>query len=179
MIDHDLTRRLLHWALFIALAATLVFIRILPLSTAPRVIPGPDLLICLAFAWVQRRPDYLPPLLLGAVMFLADIVMMRPPGLWAVLVIVGAEFLRSRHSPGAEMPFVAEWGLMAVVTLAITALYAMILGLLGVGGVLPTLLLVQAFLTVTLYPLVVAFTVGILNIRKPGQLELERAGQTR
>lgn len=179
MIDHELTRRLLYWALFIALAAALVFMRILPLSTAPRALPGPDLLVCLAFAWVQRRPEYLPPLLLGAVMFLTDIVLMRPPGLWSVLVLLGAEFLRSRHSPGAELPFLAEWGFMAVVTLAITAVYAIVLGLLAVRGVLPTMLLVQAFLTVTLYPLVVAFTVGILNIRKSGQLELERAGSTR
>ncbi|KAJ56378.1 hypothetical protein ACMU_05385 [Actibacterium mucosum KCTC 23349] len=179
MIDPVLTRRWTYWAIFIGLAGVILFFRLLPLSTSPRVLPGPDLLICLAFAWIQRRPDFVPPVLLAGIMLLADALLMRPLGLWAALVLLGAEFLRSRQNPSTEMPLPAECGFVAVVVLAITGIYALLLGVLGAAPPQFTMLLVQAFLTVAVYPLVVLFSVGILKIRKPTQSELEAARTAR
>jgi len=43
-------------------------VRILPLSTEPGSVPGPDVVLCLTFAWVLRRPEYVPALLIAAVL---------------------------------------------------------------------------------------------------------------
>ena len=59
---------------FIALAAAIGFAQLLPLHPGPGRIPGPDVLMALAFAWVVMRPDYVPLALLVAVFFLADIL---------------------------------------------------------------------------------------------------------
>jgi rod shape-determining protein MreD len=59
------------WAyrgLYAALAFALLFLRMLPLGSVAGAWPGPDLLVCLTFAWVLRRPDYAPVLLVAAVM---------------------------------------------------------------------------------------------------------------
>ncbi len=52
-------------ALFAVLAAVLLFLRLLPLGSVAGGWPGPDLLMCLTFAWVLRRPDYVPALLIA------------------------------------------------------------------------------------------------------------------
>ena len=172
-MDPAIARRLRAWAMFVGIAGLILFFQLLPLRTAPRALPGPDLLVCLSFAWIQRRPDFVPPLLLAGLLFLADILLMRPLGLWALLVLLGAEFLRSRQNPSVELPFLGEWAFVAVVTLSITALYALLLGMVGLENLQVAKLAVQAFMTVTFYPLVVGVTVGILNIRKPTQHEIE------
>lgn len=144
--------RLICRAIFIGAAAVLLFFRLMPLSTEPQAIPGPDLLLCIVFAFVQRRPDVLTPLLLVAVMLVTDLLLMRPPGLWTLLVLVGAEFLRSRHSPSSELPFLAEWGFVAIVLVVIHLADLMILAIIGPGEVLPALTMVQLLITVSFYP---------------------------
>ena len=44
----------------------------------------------------MRRPDFLPVLLIGAVVLLEDLILLRPPGLWTALVILATEFVRAR-----------------------------------------------------------------------------------
>ena len=56
--------------------------------------PAPDLMLALTLAWVVRRPDLLPAPLIAAYFFVEDILMMRPPGLWALIVLGATEFLR-------------------------------------------------------------------------------------
>ena len=45
---------------FLALAALVIFAKLLPLHPGPGRFPGPDILILMACAWVVRRPDFLP-----------------------------------------------------------------------------------------------------------------------
>ena len=47
----------MHWALFAALAALVVLVKLLPLDQAAGGLPAPDLLLCLVLAWTVRRPD--------------------------------------------------------------------------------------------------------------------------
>ena len=42
--------------LFMVLAMVLLFLKLLPLGTLAGTWPGPDLMLCLIYAWVLRRP---------------------------------------------------------------------------------------------------------------------------
>lgn len=173
MVDPTATQRWMHYLMFTAIAAAVLFVLILPLSTTPQRVPGPDLLVCLAFAWIQRRPDYLPPALLAGVLLVADFLLMRPPGLWTVLVLLGAEFLRSRHQGSGEMPFPAEWGFVGVVVIAISVIYWAVLGIAVVPHHGLSQALIRAVMTIIAYPVVVWLTRQVFNIRRAGTGELE------
>lgn len=179
MIGPGLIRTMAFWLLFIGLSGALLFFQVLPLHTAPRGITGPDFQLCLVFAWVQRRPEFLPPLLLAAVLFFSDLLLMRAPGLWTLLVLAGAEFLRSRHNPSTEMPFPAEWGLTSFVIVASIFLNATILNILGPSDHSVRLAFIQALMTVTAYPLVVVFCHYVLHLRRPAPGDFEARGPVR
>lgn len=152
------------WArrgLFVALSAGLMFLQLLPLSTAAGGVPGPDLLLCLTIAWVLRRPDHVPALLIAAVFLVQDMLVMRPPGLWAAIVLVGCEFLRVRTRSARDLPFVVEWGLVGVVLLAMTLAYRLVVALAIVPQHGLGLTLVQLFLTFLAYP-AVAFVIQVV-----------------
>ena len=67
MVDPLTTRRLAHRALYVALAAVILFLRLLPVNPMAHGIPGPDLMLAFTLAWVLRRPDFVPALLIVAV----------------------------------------------------------------------------------------------------------------
>lgn len=173
MVDPATTQRWLHYALFAAVAGAILFILILPLSTTPQNFPGPDLLVCLVFAWIQRRPDYLPPVLLVTILLLADFMLMRPPGLWAILTLLGAEFLRTRHQGSGEMPFPAEWGFVAVVVLLMALINWIVLGIMVVPHHDLPSALIRAVMTIIAYPLIVLLTRQVFHIRRTGTGDLE------
>jgi len=85
---------------FVFLGLALIVLQLLPLQTIPQTWAGPDVMMCLVFAWSVRRPDYVPTLLIAAVILLEDFLIQRPPGLHAAL-IVGTSFLvkiQGKHS---------------------------------------------------------------------------------
>lgn len=172
MVDPLTARRWLYRGLFAGLATMLLFIRMLPLDTLPRTIPGPDVLMCLIFAWVQRRPEYIPCWLLVGAVLVFDMMLMRPPGLWTALVLLGAEFLRSRRQVAAEMPFGVEWLMVGAVTVVATLAYGTILAIAVVDHASLAKMLVQALTTLTAYPLVVFFSAFALGVRQaaPGEI---------
>ncbi len=105
------------------MAILLLFIRLLPLNSIAGHLPGPDLLLCLIFAWTVRRPEYLPVLMIAVVVLVEDMLLMRPPGLWTALVILGSEFIRSRVALTRELSFGVEWLLVAGLMLAMFLTY--------------------------------------------------------
>lgn len=66
---------------YVLLAFAVVFLHLLPLNTRPDRWPFPDVMIALTFAWVLRRPDYVPMLVVAMVMLISDLLLQRPPGL--------------------------------------------------------------------------------------------------
>ena len=72
-------------AAFVALSLALIFVHLLPLETVPRKWAPPDILLAFAFAWVLRRPDYVPALLVAGVFLMADLLLQRPPPRRALL----------------------------------------------------------------------------------------------
>ena len=167
----------LHRLLFLAVAAALVFVKLLPLPSTAGHLPGPDLLLCLILAWTVRRPDYLPVLMIAAVLLLEDMLLMRPPGLWTGLVILGSEFIRSRVALTRELNFGVEWLLVAGLMVAIFVTYRVILAM----SLLPQpafgFALVQILWSVVAYPFVVAVSRYGLDLHKPATGELDSYGR--
>ena len=169
-----------HWifrGLFLALALFLLFIRLLPLGNAPGTFPGPDLLLCLILAWVIRRPDFLPMPLILVVILIEDLILMRPPGLWTAIVILGTEFLRSRAALTRELNLLVEWMLVSGVMLGMMLAYRLILAVAFVPQPPLGFVVVQVLWSVALYPLVVALSQLTLDLRKPATGEVDNFGR--
>lgn len=161
-----LTRAVWGPGLYIALACALVLTRLVPLSTGASGWPGPDLLMCLTIAWVLRRPDLLPVGVVAGVALLADLLLQRPPGLWAGLVVLGTEYARGRSLPGQEPSFSGEIALFAVLFTAMIGAQWLVLAVFMVPQPALLAMLAQVPLTVLAYPLVVLLLSHGLGIRR-------------
>ncbi|MEM7295578.1 MAG: rod shape-determining protein MreD [Pseudomonadota bacterium] len=117
------------WLWFAAVAATLLLAALLPLNVLPRNYAGPDVLLALTRAWVIRKPEHLPFLVIAAVMLLADLLLQRPPGLWAALVLLGSQVLRHRAEPLRDAGFGTELLFAALTILGVFAGYTLITAL--------------------------------------------------
>lgn len=173
MVDPVSSARLGYRLLFLVMVVIVLFVRALPLSALPATIPGPDLLLCLAAAWVLRRPEYVPALVIVAVFLLEDVLTMRPLGLWTLIALVGTEFLRSRAIFARDLPFPVEWAMVGVVIVAMTIANRVVLAIFMVpqAGLGPVLL--QVVVTLIAYPGVVFISHALLGLRKaaPGQVD--------
>ncbi len=173
MIDPLTIRRLTYWAIFVAISAIVIFLRILPLDITPGGWPGPDWTVAIAFAWVLRRPDYVPVLIFAAILLLNDMIFLRAPGLWAGLSILGFEFLRSRTQITREMPFMFEWAMVTAVLLAIVLANRLVLAIFVVGQ--PSLRMDALLIVATsaAYPMIVIVSALILGMQKlaPGSVD--------
>ena len=165
------------WAVFAGLAALSLFWRMLPLGAPAHGLPGPDVLVCLILAWVLRRPDYIPAPLVVGVVLLEDLLLMRPPGLWALMVLGGSEFLRGRQPIMRELPFVLEWAFVAAVMAAMWLAGRVVLVLVFAAPTPLGASLVQLLATVLAYPLAVLFSHVILRVRKPATGEVDALGR--
>lgn len=164
-------------ATFVALTFGLIFYHLLPLDLVPAPYAGPDVLTAMCFAWALRRPDYVPALLVAGVMLLADLLFQRPPGLWAVLVLMATESLKNRDRPRRESTFLMEWITIAVVLAVITILYRLVLGLLIVPEGTSFLALMRYATTVICYPLVVILSQGLFGVRRMAPGDFDHAGR--
>lgn len=164
-------------AMFVACALLILFFHLLPLDPAPRRWAGPDILTALAFAWAVRRPDYVPIILLALVMLLADLMLQRPPGLWSVLVVCAAEWLKSRERRDRETTFALEWLTFAGTLIVITVIYRTVLMVLIVTPGALTLSFVQVVMTIAAYPLVVGISYFILGVRRAAPGDVDRLGR--
>ena len=173
MVNSDPGNKWLYWLMFLALVTLVVFAQLVPLQTTPSSWAMPDLLICLCYAWVLRRPDYMPVALIAIVMVIADMLFMRPPGLMAALFVLGAEFLRARAGLMRELPFSLEWAMVAGVLTAILAINRLVLIIVMSPRPPLWLSLSQLVTTLVAYPLVVMFSRYIIGVRKiaPGEVD--------
>lgn len=179
MIDPATARKLARWALYLGVALGLIALRLMPLSGGALQFPGPDLLLAVTLAWVLRRPEQVP-LLLVAVAFLAeDILLMRPPGLWAALAVLATEFCRSRESSWRDLPFAVEWALVALVMGAMILANRALMSL--TFNAQPPLgqQMLQLLATLAAYPLIVLAARAILGLRRAATGEVDQYGHRR
>lgn len=154
----------------------ILFMRMLPLNTGFTGWPGPDLGLCLTFAWVLRRPDQLPAPLIGVMFLLEDIMLYRPIGLWAAFVLAGSEAARLREARWRDQPFMIEWLRVAVLIGGMILGYRMVqlLFLLDVPALGQVIL--QYIATVAAYPVVVIAARWLIGLRRitPTEAEMMR-----
>ncbi|MEM8823608.1 MAG: rod shape-determining protein MreD [Pseudomonadota bacterium] len=159
-------------AIFVGLAILILFLALLPFGPSNAGIPGPELTLCLICAWVLRRPDYVPLWIIVPILLLDDVLMMRPLGLWTLVVIVVTDVLRRRvdHTEvlpfSSEIPLVAGW-IGAAFILNYLALVVLLAETPPVAG-----LVLQAMATIVLYPFVALFS-QMIGVRRlaPGELD--------
>lgn len=160
-------------ALFLALCAAVITIKMLPLSLDGAGLPGPDLLLALTLAWLLRHPAVVPIGSILVVFLLADFLFQRPPGLWTVLVIVTSESLRRRRLTMAEFPFLLEWSAFSGAVFTLILLERLVLWILMVDLPPLGLSLAHAIVTAAIYPIVVAVSKFLFGLRKIGPAQAE------
>ncbi|KIC37678.1 membrane protein [Ruegeria sp. ANG-R] len=157
------------WAkrgLYVALAMFVVFLHLLPLDTKPDRLPFPDILITLTYAWVLRRSEYVPILIIAFVMFMADLLLQRPPGLLAALVVLGAAYLRAAAPGMRDAGFISEWTTVGAVITVVFALNRMILAILSVQQATLGPVVVQVLMTIAIYPLIALLSQSAFGVRR-------------
>lgn len=151
--------------LFLLTGLIAIGVAILPMGLAANAVAFPDVLFALIIAWVIRAPSSAPVLVIVFLAVLGDALMMRPIGLWALMLLIGSEGVRLAGRTFYDIPFLLEW------------LY--VSGLLIVLLVLQNLLLFVSFAaphhfgdvvwhairTIAVYPFIVAILHWGLRIR--------------
>ncbi len=177
MIDPRTLRLWFYRALLVLLIGMITFALMLPLSTLPAAFPGPDLMLVLVFAWVMRRPEYVPAFLVAALFFLVDMLFQNPPGLRAALVVLGVEFLRQR-SGNRDRPYLVEWAMVVGVMAAILLAERLILSVFLVEQVSFGKQVLRFLMSAAIYPLVAGISVLVFRVRHimPGEADALRSG---
>lgn len=190
MAERSLSGRVWFASVFLGFGLLLWLVRVLPLqglgdpATTPGEtgltlgnFPAPDIMLALTLAWVMRRPDLLPAPLIALYFFLEDILMLRPPGLWALIVLGATEFLRRRNPTLRGLTFWVEFALIVPLLLAMVVLNRVVLAIVMVPQVPLGLSLAQFVGTVAIYPVVVACLHYGMGLRKPATGEVDELGQ--
>lgn len=180
-----------HRTMFVVVFLVLMLLALLPLTEYRSVTlnllglnlsipPGswapPDFLLAVTCAWVVRRPDFVPVWVVAGMFLLADLIFLRPPGLWAACVVAGTEFLRSRAGGLRASNFTAEWLTVAILIIVVVVGYRMLL----LAAVTPPpplhLVLIQMVLTVAIYPVVAGLSHLFFGVRRVAPGEVDRLG---
>lgn len=177
MVDPATSRLWVFRALFLALCAVVIFLQLLPMQIPPSRWAAPDLLIGFTFAWVLRRPDYVPVLSVALVFLAADLLFQRPPGLATALVVGGSEFLRSRSHFMREFPFALEWAIVATIIAVVMLGNRLVLMAVFVEPPDFGLTAIHFVATVLAYPLVVMLSRYVLGVQhlQPGGTDSARS----
>lgn len=181
--------------LYLALCFVLIFLHLLPLDMLafrgisegagdliePRLLQpvrwaGPDLMLAFTLAWLRRRPDYVPAILIAFVFLMADLLFQRPPGLMSVIVVLVCEFQRTKTMLFRTQPLLVEWFNVALVIAGITVANRMVLGMTFVDQVPLGLNLMEVIATILVYPLVVFATQVIFGVRKTTSKDIAAMG---
>ena len=166
MVDPHTLHRWSHRILFVAISAFSLFIYILPLHVGTARWPGPDLIVAFAFAWVLRRPTWMPLWLAAPIFLICDFMFLRPPGLWAALCVIALEFLRTREATSRDMPFFVEWMMVSGVMLAMAVVYRAVLAVFMVDLTSLGLVISGQISTLIAYPVVVLISTFVLGVRR-------------
>jgi rod shape-determining protein MreD len=164
-MDNSPTQLWIMRGCFLGLGLLILFFHLLPLDSVPRRWAPPDLLIAFVFAWALRRPDYVPILSIALVMLMADLMFQRPPGLLALLILIGTEYLRLRFAGLKDASFAGEWIAVCIVLVAILVTNRLVLSILAVQQAPLGLTLMQLIMTILVYPLVVLITQLVFGVR--------------
>ncbi len=166
MADEMFANKWLMRLLFSLIFLVLIFAQLLPLETTPRRWAAPDFLVLLTLAWAARQPDYVPPLLVAGLFFLADLLLLRPPGLLAAIMVVATEILRNRAPHLRDATFATEWISVAAVMVLAAVTFRMVSFVFLLDTASLGLILMQVMLNIAIYPVVVLLSHLLFGVRR-------------
>lgn len=164
-------------AVFVFLAALAILFPLMPLQLRADAMALPDILFALMAAWLLRRPDTLPMLLLVPLLLLADFILGRPVGLWALLGLIASEFFRGQSVVLRRQHFIVEYLTFISVFSIALVLQWLVLSLALVPQPSGARMFEFFALTVLSYPLIVLFLHYVLYVRAPKPKESFRLGR--
>ena len=173
MIDGASIKIWIYRAGFVLLALLLTFGELLPLNTKPITWVMPDVLLCLTFACCVRRPKYVPMIFIAAVFLFQDLLLNRPPGLFAALVLMAAEWLKRRSLRSEEFSFLREYLSVLLALIVIFSCFRWAHGLALLPLPQPYLTFSELLSTALFYPVIVLLAQAVLKIRRPGIGDIE------
>ncbi len=162
---------------FILLAFVLIVVDLVPLDMRPSLWVAPDLLLLATLAWVVRKPAYTPVVVIAVVFLMADFLFMRPPGLWAALVVIMTEMIRRRHREFRNMPWLVEWGTIAFGIVVITIANRIVLALVMSPQAPLALSLIEMTATILAYPVVLLVAHFVFRVTRTSPGEIGSRGQ--
>ena len=162
---------------FVALAFVIVVIALVPRDLRPDAWAGPDVLLAVTLAWVARKPSYLPVIVIAAFFLMTDFLFMRPPGLWAALVVILTEVIRRQNHEFRSMSFLAEWGTIAGGIVGITVANLIVLTVVMLPQPPLGLTVTQMLATILVYPLVLVVAHFIFGVTRTAPGETSSKGQ--
>lgn len=156
---------------YVVLILAILYLQLLPLQTAPRSWAGPDLILLFTVVWAIRRPEYVPAVSVALLALLADLVLMRPPGVMAAVLVAARQMLKHQEPGLRDSTFAVEWLTAAAALAAILLCNRLVLAVFLVDQPSLGISLSQLFMNVLAYPLVVLVSRLGLGVRKllPGE----------
>lgn len=177
MGDVSIFRLWLMRAGFVALIMAITFLHLLPLDTLPSTWVPPDLVMGFSIAWAMRRPEYVPAAILAPLFLLVDLMLGRPPGLYAALLLIVTENMRGRSATLRNQPFGIGWLTAGLGMIFVVLTYRAVLALTLTPEPSFGLALLQLGLSVLTYPLVVLVTRYGFGLRPAELGEVNAMGQ--
>lgn len=144
--------------------------------TAGRV-PGPNLLFCVTFVLVIRRPEVVPVWSIFAVYFLQELFSSSAFGLWTLLVVLATELVRTNLQAFREYNFMLQCLWFGSVLLGMLAVQKAVLTLSVVTGPTVNDQMIIFALTLLCYPVTALIMEFIFGIDTPAPGELDARGQ--
>lgn len=163
-------------AIFVMVAFVIIVVALVPIDMRPSAVAMPNLLLAVTMVWVARQPSYAPVITIAALFLMADFLFMRPPGLWAALVVILTETIRSQHRDFRNMPLLVEWGSIAVGIVAITLANRIILAISMSPQAPLGLTLLEMIATIAVYPVVVIIAHFLFGVTRTAPGEVGKKG---
>lgn len=152
-------------AVYAGLCCVFLMFHLLPLGQSGSIAFAPDMILCLTLAWVSRRPEFTPVLLIAGTALLADLLLGRAPGLWAALILLLAEYIRTRGRRLKSAGYFWEWMRVSAGIASIFVIHRIVMSILLLDVPPLGAVLLQYGATVLMYPVITVLSAMLLNIR--------------
>ncbi|MEL7104997.1 MAG: rod shape-determining protein MreD [Pseudomonadota bacterium] len=165
MGDRGLWRLAGYRALYVAAVLAVAVVLLLPLGSGAGRLPGPDIILALTIAWAMRQPAHVPLVLLAGTLLIADFLLMRPPGLMAVIIVLAVEVIRAREESWRDLQFMTDWAVAAALIAAIIVINAVCLAIFLVPQPSLGQTVIRLVLTILIYPAAMGAVLYIFGVR--------------
>jgi len=160
------TRLFTMYLIYLGITFLILFFQLIPLNLFPEAWVGPDILLGVTHAWVTRQPDFVPILLVTVSFLLADFLLQRPPGLFALLVVIGTEYIKSHVNGLRYASFIEEWITAGFAITFIIVAFWCVQAVVGIGQAPFTMSLLHIVATIITYPAILLGSHIFFGIRK-------------